>query len=247
MTPSPGSGADDCELNICYHNAAFVIPFNLICNMTIFWKVELRPFETNPWVRGRVCSKIVWFPLIWYAKWPCFEKVTFDLLPEYPGSKGRLLAKHLLPCCCIYDSLTFDMQHDIVLKKMNFDLLTPRVRRGLWAKYLLPFCASNKFNMQQDHVLKNRNFDLLTLRSGVGVCEQNSCYHVVTLWDSIWFDMQHDTVLVRLNFDLLTSSPRNVCVCLGMEGVQAKYLLPCWGLGVQAKHLLPCFCNHDSL
>ena len=24
--------------NICYHVAAFVIPFNLICNMTIFWK-----------------------------------------------------------------------------------------------------------------------------------------------------------------------------------------------------------------
>ena len=59
--------------------------------------------------------------------------------------------------------------------------------------------------------------------------------------------MQHDNVLVRLNFDLLTSSPRNVCVCLGMEGMQAKYLLPCWGLGVQAKHLLRCCCNLDSL
>ena len=29
------------------------------------------------------------------------------------------------------------MQNDIVLKKLNFDLLTPRVGGGLWAKYLL--------------------------------------------------------------------------------------------------------------
>ena len=30
------------------------------------------------------------------------------------------------------------MQHEIVLKKLNFDLLTPRVSVGVPAKYLLP-------------------------------------------------------------------------------------------------------------
>ena len=46
LTPSPGSGVCGgggggggvgvCGQNICYHIAAFVILFNLICNMTVF-------------------------------------------------------------------------------------------------------------------------------------------------------------------------------------------------------------------
>ena len=43
---------------------------------------------------------------------------------------GGLRAKYLLPCCCIRDSLLFDMQHDHVLKKLNFDLLTPTPGSG---------------------------------------------------------------------------------------------------------------------
>ena len=31
-----GGAAGVCRQNICYHTAAFVIPFNLICNMTMF-------------------------------------------------------------------------------------------------------------------------------------------------------------------------------------------------------------------
>ena len=34
-----------------------------------------------------------------------------------------LQAKHLIPCCCNRDSLQFDMQHDLVLHKLNFDHL----------------------------------------------------------------------------------------------------------------------------
>ena len=32
--------------------------------------------------------------------------------------------KYYLPCCCNRDSLKFDMQHDHVLIKWSFDLLT---------------------------------------------------------------------------------------------------------------------------
>ena len=79
------------------------------------------------------------------------------------------------------------------MKKLNFDLLIPPQGRGGgggggwggWhqAKYLLPCCCipeSLQFDMQHDHVLKKFKFDLLTLSpgSGVGVCEQNICYHV---------------------------------------------------------------------
>ena len=34
-----------CRENNCYHAAAFVIPFDLICNMTVFWKSEFWPFD----------------------------------------------------------------------------------------------------------------------------------------------------------------------------------------------------------
>ena len=44
---------------------------------------------------------------------------------------------YLVPWCCNRDSLEFDVQHDHVLKKWNFDLLIPSRgsgRGGLQAK-----------------------------------------------------------------------------------------------------------------
>ena len=41
-------------------------------------------------------------------------------------------AKHLLPFCCNRDSPKFDMQHDHVLKKWIFALLTPSEGPGEW-------------------------------------------------------------------------------------------------------------------
>ena len=86
------------------------------------------------------------------------------------------------------------MQHDNVLKKLNFELLNSPQGRGdggMRAKHLLPYaccciCYSIKFDMQHDHVLKRLNFDVLTPGSGVaGVCvwgggglRQNTCYNV---------------------------------------------------------------------
>ena len=42
------------------------------------------------------------------------------------GSAG----KYLLPCCCICDFILFDMQHDHLLKNLNFGLLSPSP--GIW-------------------------------------------------------------------------------------------------------------------
>ena len=36
-----------------------------------------------------------------------------------------MLVIYLVPCFCDRDSFRFDMQHDHVLKKWNFDLFTP--------------------------------------------------------------------------------------------------------------------------
>ena len=65
------------------------------------------------------------------------------------------------------------MQHDHVLKKYNFDLLTKgQVGEGyvgnIFLTMLLYFVIPFKFDMQHDDVRKKLNFDLLTLRSGGG-------------------------------------------------------------------------------
>ena len=58
------------------------------------------------------------------------------------------------------------MQYDIVLKKLFFTNLTPRVRGGLWGKnicyHVASFCDSKKCGLHHDNVLKMLNFDLLT-------------------------------------------------------------------------------------
>ena len=41
--------------------------------------------------------------------------------PGSGGGVGGLRANYLLPCCCILDSLKFDMQRDHVLKKLTFE------------------------------------------------------------------------------------------------------------------------------
>ena len=41
-----------------------------------------------------------------------------------------LRAKYLVPHCCNPDSLKFDMQHDHIVKKLNFDLFHPKLHRN---------------------------------------------------------------------------------------------------------------------
>ena len=70
----------------CYHVAALEIIFNLIYNTTMFLK-----------------------------------KLNFDQLSPHlglggGGGGGELRAKYLLPCCCISDSVQFDM-HMTMLSK----------------------------------------------------------------------------------------------------------------------------------
>ena len=62
------------------------------------------------------------------------------------------------------------MQHDHVLKKLNFDLLTPSPRvvgegvcRQNICLHVAAFRDSSKFNMQHDYVLKKLNFIMWTL------------------------------------------------------------------------------------
>ena len=46
-----------CGQNICYHVAASVVSFNLICNMTTFRKIYSLTFWPHPLGRGCVCGQ----------------------------------------------------------------------------------------------------------------------------------------------------------------------------------------------
>ena len=56
----------------------------------------------------------------------------YPISPTPKSTLGRrglsLRANYLLPCCCIHDFISFDMQHDHVLKKLTIDILTPYPR-----------------------------------------------------------------------------------------------------------------------
>ena len=92
--------------NMCLHVAAFVIPFNLICNMTMFWKKLNFDLLTPPPGSGRGSMGKMFatilinalFPLNKYATWPYSEKVEFCSLPHlspprglYPGLQTKIL------------------------------------------------------------------------------------------------------------------------------------------------------------
>ena len=75
------------------------------------------------------------------------------------GVVGGLYAKYLLPCCCSHNSFEFGMQHDHVLKKFNFDLLTLGVEGGVLrenicyhvAAFVIPFyLICNMTNFEVD-------------------------------------------------------------------------------------------------
>ena len=99
--PTPGSWGWCLRANICYHVAAFVIPFNSICNMTIFRKSLILTSPLGTWVfcGQNICYHVAAdvIPLIWYATWSYSEKVEFSPLP-HPlspprGSDPGLLSK----------------------------------------------------------------------------------------------------------------------------------------------------------
>ena len=89
-----------CGQNICYDVSAFVIPFNLICNMTMFWKSWILTCWPHPQGRGwgsagKIYGTMLlhsWFSLMWYATWPCSENVEFrpiDSITRVRVSGGR--------------------------------------------------------------------------------------------------------------------------------------------------------------
>ena len=104
------TGRGVCGQHICYNDAAYLIPFNLMCNMAMFWKSWILTHWPHPQCQGgggrgvfvqdiATMLVLLWFSLIWYASWPCSEN--FEFLPFDPrGWDTGLRSK-----------ITFDMFH----------------------------------------------------------------------------------------------------------------------------------------
>ena len=111
LTLSPrgrGVGGGLREENICYHVAAYLIPFNLICNMT-FWKRWKLTFWPYPLGKGmgfwgqNICNNVAAFVIpfnLIYNMTKFFKNLNFDLVTPTHDSERGLWAKYLLSCCC---------------------------------------------------------------------------------------------------------------------------------------------------
>ena len=104
------------------------------------------------------------------------------------------------------------MQHDHILKKLNFDQMTPSPwsegggggggggSAGKRFDTICCICEILQCDMQPlpDHTLK-KDFDLLTPSTGSGggrgVSGQNIYYHAAAFGDSLYFDM-HSTMTI---------------------------------------------------
>ena len=133
--PLNSAFSEVCEQNIYYNVAAFEILFKLIFKLTMLWKNWILTFWSHPrvrrlgwmWSLGKKIATMLlqlWFHLILYAIWPCYENNKFDLLTPSSGLVGGLKAKYLPPCCYICDSLQFLYVTWLCSKMFKFDLLT---------------------------------------------------------------------------------------------------------------------------
>ena len=118
---TPGFGVGGCRHNTCYHFSAFVIPSNMICNMTIFWKkVEFWSYDHTFRVRGwgwgvccqNICYHVALFVIPFYliCNMTMFWKswiLTFWPRPLSPprGSDRGLRSKIAFDMCHIYCNL----------------------------------------------------------------------------------------------------------------------------------------------
>ena len=90
-------------------------------------KVEFWPIDPSPRGRGSVRKIFATmllhfeFPWLWYATWPCSEKAEIWPIdpPRSRGGGGRRSAGKIFATMLLHS-----LQHDHVLKKLNFDLLT---------------------------------------------------------------------------------------------------------------------------
>ena len=124
----------------------FVIPFNLICNMTMLWKGWILTYWPGQggvyvcvWEELRTkyllpCCCISWFHLIWYATWPCSEKVEFRPIVPSLGFWGRGYASKIFATMLLHSWFSLIWYAPLPYsEKLNLNLLTPSPGSGMTA------------------------------------------------------------------------------------------------------------------
>ena len=100
--------------NVRLHGALCSIPIYLICNMTTFKKKIFWTFNSPQGLM--VCVRTEYVPLIWYASWPCSEKMNFDLLTPIPKGRGGGVYKQSI-CWGPHGRLAFSSSYFYVWAK----------------------------------------------------------------------------------------------------------------------------------
>ena len=181
-----------------------LIPFYLICNMTIFWKSYFCPFiliARVGWVGGGAfCVEIfatmllhLWISLIWYATWPCSEKDEFwtiDPIPKWGGGRGVCgwnicyhVAVFVIPLYLICNMA-------ILWKRFIWTFWPQQQGRGggsagkIFATMLLQNLICNMTMFWKKWILTYWHHPQRG-GTGVGVFGQNICYHVAASCNSL--------------------------------------------------------------
>ena len=157
LTHQPGSGVGVEGLWAIYllPCCCIMIPLNLICNMTLFWKGWILTFwplwSVGVWggegrgSAGKIFATMLlhlWFPLIWDATWPCCKKLNFDLFNPPPGSGGvcRQNMCYLVAASAIRLSLVYNLT--MFWKSWTCTFWPyPQGHGGLQSKYLRSCCC----------------------------------------------------------------------------------------------------------
>ena len=136
----------------------------------------------------------LWFPLIWYEKWPCYKKIEFwhfdHISLVHPGGSGT----------CLRSKITFDMFYIYCTSVCScyhvaaFAIPLMCSMTMFWKSWILTFwgergAAGKIFATMLLHLRfpliwyatwscsAKVTFEFMTLGSGEG-CGQNICYHV---------------------------------------------------------------------
>ena len=154
--------------------------------MTTFWKSRIMTYWPHPqgWVGGwgesvgKIFATMLLhsrFSSIWYATWPCSEKVELTQPPRV-----------VCVCVCVWGG-------GCLRGKIFAIMLLHSCFFFIW--YAIWPCSEKSWILTYWPHPQGRG-------RGVEVCRQIICYHAAALSDSLEFDIQHDHVLKKLNFDL---------------------------------------------
>ena len=158
-----------------------------------------------------------WFHLIWYATWPCFEKVNFDIWPHprvclwLEGSGGKIFATTFMH---LWFNLICNLTMFLKSLILTFWPQGMGVSGALPAKYLLPWCCihdSLKFVMFWKSWILTFWPHLLSPPRELGT----------RLWSKITFDM----FLIYCNAVCMRNFCKNIDVWLSFCEI---YILDLW-------------------